>query len=325
MIDYQKIFNQAYNDIENSDIQPWMQQLPSDIDKCFNNYTHGELKKWHQLLDSLINVKGTSLDLTDGVSVGDSDSLSEDEKSLLTEQLMTLHPWRKGPFYINGLHINTEWRSDWKWQRIFPHLADLTHRTILDVGCGNGYHLFRMQGAGAKLSIGIDPSQKFLAQFLAMKHFLGEMPVHLLPLGIESMPEMPLFDTVFSMGVLYHRRSPIEHIQQLKSLLRPGGEMVLETLVVDGDRDTVFLPDGRYAQMRNVWFLPSTEALMHWMKRCGLNNVRLIDCSRTTIEEQRATDWMHFHSLENYLDPNDHNKTIEGHPGPVRATILANA
>ena len=149
------------------------------------------------------------------------------------------------------------------------------------------------------------------------------MPAHLLPLGIEHMPAMPLFDTVFSMGVLYHRRSPIEHIQNLKSLLRPGGELVLETLVVEGDKDRVFLPDGRYAQMRNVWFLPSTDALMHWMKRCGLKDIKLIDCTRTTTEEQRATKWMHFHSLENYLDKDDANLTVEGHPGPIRATIVA--
>jgi tRNA (mo5U34)-methyltransferase len=317
-------FDEAYEDITDSELLPWMEQLPEDIARVFSDYTHGELNQWHQLLNELITVPSTHLDLIDGVSVGLPDSLSEIDKQKLTEQLMTLHPWRKGPFQINGLDINTEWRSDWKWERIFPHLTDLTNRTILDVGCGNGYHLFRMSGAQAKLCIGIDPSQKYLTQFRAIKHFLGKMPVHLLPLGIEAMPSMPLFDTVFSMGVLYHRRSPIEHIQKLKSMLSPGGELVLETLVVEGDKETVFLPNGRYAQMRNVWFLPSPEALMHWMKRCGFKNIRLVDCSRTTIEEQRATDWMNFHSLENYLDPEDSNLTIEGYPGPIRATVIAN-
>ncbi|MFT5451868.1 MAG: tRNA (mo5U34)-methyltransferase [Enterobacterales bacterium] len=317
-------FDEAFEDITNSELQLWMEQLPKDIANVFSNYTHGELVQWHQLLDELITVPCSNLDVKNKVSVGSSDSLSELEKQHLTEQLMTLHPWRKGPFEINGLDINTEWRSDWKWDRISPHLTDLTNRTILDVGCGNGYHLFRMFGAQAKLCIGIDPSQKYLTQFRAMKHFLGKMPVHLLPLGIEAMPSMPLFDTVFSMGVLYHRRSPIEHIQKLKDMLRPGGELVLETLVVEGDKETVFLPNGRYAQMRNVWFLPSPEALMHWMKRCGFKNIRLVDCSRTTTDEQRATDWMHFHSLENYLDPEDPTLTIEGYPGPVRATVIAN-
>lgn len=318
-------FEDAFRDIDDSDLNPWMETLPADIDSVFAKYTHGELDKWHQMLAELIEISPHDQVLDTAVSVGNADSLTGEQQQALKDQLMLLHPWRKGPFQIHGLDINTEWRSDLKWQRISPHIADLKNRTILDVGCGNGYHLFRMHGAGAKLCIGIDPSQKFLAQFRAIKHFMGKMPVHLLPLGIESMPSMPLFDTVFSMGVLYHRRSPIEHIQQLKALIRPGGELVLETLVVDGDEQTVFLPGDRYAQMRNVWFLPSPEALMRWMKRCGLKNVRMIDCTRTTTEEQRPTEWMHFHSLENYLDPDDPELTIEGYPGPVRATIVANA
>ena len=318
-------FSEAYDDISNSDLDPWMERLPADIEATFSKYSHGELTQWHQLLTELIDIPPSDLELNSSVSVGSENNLTTEQAHLLTEQLMHLHPWRKGPFHIHGLHINTEWRSDWKWQRIKPHLADLNNRTILDVGSGNGYHLFRMHGAGAKLSIGIDPSQKFLSQFRAMKHFLGKMPVHQLPIGIEDMPDMPLFDSVFSMGVLYHRRSPVEHILKLKSLLRPGGELVLETLIVDGDKNTVLLPDGRYAQMRNVWFLPSIDALIQWMKRCDLKNIRLVDVARTTTDEQRSTKWMHFHSLQNYLHPDDSMRTVEGYPGPVRATIIANA
>ncbi len=323
MIDSKTLFANAYEDISNSTLEVWMKQLPQDIEHVFKNYTHGELDGWQTLLAELINVSATDLELSDKVSVGNDQSLSTEQREQLIRQLKQLHPWRKGPYHVHGIHIDTEWRSDWKWQRILPEISPLKDRTILDVGCGNGYHLFRMRGEGAKLAIGIDPSQKFLAQFLAMKHFFGQLPIHLLPLGIEQMPKMPLFDTVFSMGVLYHRRSPIDHIQQLKELLRPGGELVLETLVVEGDINTSLLPKGRYAQMRNVWFLPSTDALTHWMQRCGLNNVKLVDCTKTSIEEQRATQWMHFHSLENYLDPNDNRLTIEGYPAPMRATIVA--
>jgi len=317
-------FTDAYHDIKNSELSPWLEHLASDIEATFTQYSHGELNLWHQMLSELISKDNNGLELNNSVNVGNGQIFTDNEVKTLTEQLMLLHPWRKGPFHLHGLHIDTEWRSDWKWQRIKPHLSNLENRTILDVGSGNGYHLFRMHGAGAKLAIGIDPSQKFLCQFHAIKHFLGKLPVHQFPLGIEHMPAMPLFDSVFSMGVLYHRRSPIEHIMKLKSLLRPGGELVLETLVVEGDKDTVFLPDGRYAQMRNVWFLPSTDALKLWMKRCDLKNIRLVDVSRTTTDEQRPTKWMHFHSLQNYLDPDNADLTIEGYPGPVRATIIAN-
>ncbi|PMC22346.1 tRNA 5-methoxyuridine(34)/uridine 5-oxyacetic acid(34) synthase CmoB, partial [Klebsiella aerogenes] len=44
------------------------------------------------------------------------------------------------------------------------------------------------------------------------------------------------------MGVLYHRRSPLDHLWQLKDQLAPGGELVLETLVIEGDENTVLVP-----------------------------------------------------------------------------------
>jgi tRNA (mo5U34)-methyltransferase len=76
-------------------------------------------------------------------------------------------------FSLYGVNIDTEWRSDWKWDRVLPHLSDLTGRTILDVGCGSGYHMWRMIGAGAHLAVGIDPTQLFLCQFEAVRKLLG--------------------------------------------------------------------------------------------------------------------------------------------------------
>jgi len=232
-------------------------------------------------------------------------------------------PWRKGPFNVHGIHIDTEWRSDWKWDRVQPHIQSLENRYVLDVGCGSGYHMWRMLGENAKMVVGADPSQLFLMQFQAIKHFNPDPRIHLLPVGVEQLPEKNAFDTVFSMGVLYHRKSPLDFLQQLKNQLRPGGELVLETLVVEGDENTVLMAGDRYAQMRNVWFLPSTDALCLWMRRLGFKHVRVVDLAKTTIEEQRATQWMDSQSLVDFLDPNDHAKTIEGYPAPLRAVIVA--
>jgi len=233
-------------------------------------------------------------------------------------------PWRKGPFSLYGVDIDTEWRSDWKWERVLPHLSDLAGRTILDVGCGSGYHLWRMVGAGAHLAVGIDPTQLFLCQFEAVRKLLGgDQRAHLLPLGIEQLPALNAFDTVFSMGVLYHRRSPLEHLWQLKDQLVSEGELVLETLVVEGDERTVLLPGDRYAQMRNVYFIPSALALKNWLEKCGFVDVRIVDVCQTTTEEQRRTEWMITESLAEFLDPNDPSKTVEGYPAPLRAVLVA--
>lgn len=232
-------------------------------------------------------------------------------------------PWRKGPFKLFDITIDTEWHSDWKWNRLIPHL-DLTEKRILDVGCGNGYYAWRMLGAGAQSVIGIDPNLLFICQFLAIKKYLPNSPVWILPFTLEDLPnQSENFDTVFSMGVIYHRRSPIDHLLALKDCLKKGGQLVLETLVVEGDAQQLLVPEDRYAQMRNVWFIPSVAALILWLKRVGFTEIQCVDVSQTTIAEQRATSWMTFKSLPDFLNPSNPNLTIEGLPAPRRAILLA--
>lgn len=287
---------------------------------------HGEYNDWQHLVDTLPPLQASVIDLAcDALKVGSHDDCSEETRQSLTAALRKLHPWRKGPFDIFGIPIDTEWRSDWKWQRLLPHIAPLRDRVVLDVGCGSGYHCFRMRGEGAKFVVGIDPTVRYLFQFLALNHYIADSNVHFLPLKSEDMPRrMRCFDTVFSMGVLYHRRAPFDHLDELKDLLRPGGELVLETLVVDGPANTILVPRDRYAQMRNVWFLPSAETLPLWLQRAGFENARVVDVNRTTLDEQRRTDWMTFQSLQDFLDPNDPSLTVEGLPAPTRAIIIAN-
>ena len=320
MIDYSEL----YKALESSDASEWLETLADSVERAFNSPRHGELDKWLAMLDNLPEIKPSSIDLESQVQIGETDDCDENARELLEQDLRMLMPWRKGPLSMFGLEINTEWHSDWKWDRVQPHIKSLKGKHVLDIGCGNGYYALRSYGQGADLVVGVDPGQKYIMQFYAMKKYLGNIPVHLLPLGIEDIPpSLKAFDTVFSMGILYHRRSPLEHLYELRDCLKPGGELVLETLVVEGDVNTVLLPTDRYQQMRNVWFLPSCDALVLWIQRCGFKNVRVVDVTKTSTDEQRATDWMVFDSLEKFLDPSDPTKTIEGYPGPMRAIVLA--
>lgn len=279
---------------------------------------HGDSPRWEHALLDLPQIEDLLVDLQSGVILK-----GECDEALMQDALKRLKPWRKGPFQLCDTYIDTEWRSDFKWNRVSQHI-DLSGKNILDVGSGNGYYGYRMLGAGAKSVIGIDPNWLFLYQFLAVKKYLPEAPIWQLPMTLEEMPEeLELFDTVFSMGVLYHRRSPIDHLYQLKGTLRPGGELLLETIVIEGDKEQVLVPEDRYAQMRNVWFLPSVEALILWLERVGFVDVHCVDLAKTTIEEQRTTEWMDYLSLPDFLDPEDDSRTIEGHPAPIRAVIHA--
>lgn len=298
----------------------WANSLQQQLDAKLA-VGHGDLPRWRRAVDSLPEIQPSAVELRDAFRLqADCD---EATRAITHDALFGLSPWRKGPFDVFGVHVDTEWRSDWKWERVSPHL-DLAGKRILDVGCGNGYYMWRMLGAGADSVVGIDPNWLFFCQFHAMKRYLPDLPAWHLPMALEELPaKLEGFDTVFSMGVLYHRRSPIDHLLELKDCLLKGGELVLETLVVEGGENTALVPEDRYAQMRNVWFLPSVAALECWLRRAGFVEVRCVDVSVTSVEEQRSTDWMRYQSLPEFLDPQDQSKTIEGLPAPMRAVIIA--
>ena len=322
MIDYQAM----YRFLADAGASCWADALPDQIDKVLSSSRHGDLERWRAVIEQ-IPTPSTSYKnpAIDRVTIGTVDDIDKRDRVDLERLLRTLHPWRKGPYRLFGIDIECEWRSDWKWQRLKDKITPLSNRLVLDVGCGNGYHCWRMFGDGARAVIGIDPTLLSVMQFQAIRRLYGNAPVYVLPLAIEQVPYgLNAFDTVFSMGVLYHRRSPIDHLLELRDCLRPGGELVLETLVIDGGNGEILVPENRYAKMRNVWFIPSCETLIAWMQRCAYKNIRLIGVTKTGIDEQRSTDWMKFHSLADFLNTENQNLTVEGLPAPKRAIIIAN-
>ena len=321
MIDYQTLIERW----SEGEMSPWAKVLPQQIDSGLSHQRYGDLARWQKCVHALPDIQGDVLTLDDSqVGVSSTAALDESTIEKLHDALMGLHPWRKGPYNLFGVHIDTEWRSDWKWDRLAAKIAPLAQRRVLDVGCGSGYHCWRMLGDGAAEVIGIDPTPLFVMQFSALQKYMQQDNIWVLPVGIQDVPKkLQAFDTVFSLGILYHRRSPMDHLQALNDCLRPGGQLVLETLIIEGELGDTLVPEGRYARMGNVWFLPSCDTLQSWLRKMGFVDVALIDVTETSTREQRSTDWMRFHSLSDFLDPNDQNKSIEGHPAPRRAIITA--
>lgn len=312
----------------------WLQALCDQAEQRLEQHEHGDLPRWRAALDALPDLVVSMQADQSEPSFG---ATAEDQQTL-AETLMQLHPWRKGPLCLAGCHIDTEWRSDWKWNRLARHVQ-WQGASVLDIGCGNGYFGWRMLAVGARLVLGVDPTLLFVMQWLACRHFAGPQPNFVLPLGIEDLPGFgpretdqaiaadrasAEMDVVCSMGVLYHRRDHIEHLQQLRQLMRPGGQLVLETLVLpQAQASEVLRPDERYARMRNVWAIPGTGVLQHWVAEAGFQDIQLVDVTPTSLEEQRSTDWMKFESLAQALDPKKPERTLEGYPAPVRAIVLA--
>jgi tRNA (mo5U34)-methyltransferase len=325
MFDYHETYQDLFAFMRENKLARWLDSLEPILKHKLQEKPHGDLKRWLDALKALPDITPETVHLNQGRVGASSAVVSEEDKQQLEAGLRGLTPWRKGPFELYGTHIDTEWHSDWKWDRIKDHISPLHNRLILDVGCGSGYHCWRMLGEGAARVVGIDPSFLFLMQFEAIKKYCGPTAaIHLLPVRMEDVsPNLEAFDTTFSMGVLYHRRSPIDHLLELKGTLRKGGELVLETLVTDGELGYSLVPEDRYSMMRNVWYIPSIPTLELWLRRAGFSDVRCVESNVTTTEEQRATEWMNFQSLKDFLHPNDPSKTIEGYPAPQRATFVA--
>ncbi len=320
MIDYTHLIHA----LQETKLAPLAEAIPKAVTTNLHIDRNSDLAGWLEALAAMPAATPSHINLRDSVTIGKSDDLTAPEQAALHSSLQALIPWRKGPFQIFDTFIDTEWRSDWKWDRVKDGISALNNRTVLDVGCGSGYHCWRMYGAGAARVIGIDPSPRFVVQFHQIKKYIGDVPVDLLPMGIEAVPaNLNAFDTTFSMGVLYHRRSPIDHLRELKDTLRAGGELVLETLIADGPKGYSLMPEKRYAKMNNVWFLPSIPTLELWLKRAGFKDIQCIDINTTSLQEQRSTEWMEFLSLKDFLDTNDISKTCEGYPAPKRVVMVA--
>jgi tRNA (mo5U34)-methyltransferase len=289
---------------------------------------HGDSRSWLDTITALPRITTDDVEIDSTIRIGSAADCGADEQALLRNGLMALQPWRKGPFSLFGVDIDSEWRSDWKWQRVAPHLSSLAGRRVLDVGCGNGYYGWRMCAAGAQCVVGVDPTLVYLMQYLAILKYLvparPQLVNALLPARLEDLPAASAaFDTAFSMGVLYHRRDPLAHLRDLHAHLRPGGELVLETLILNEASTQVLTPPDRYARMRNVWQIPDAATLERWLIDAGFSSARSVNSTATTRAEQRTTAWMQFESLDAALDPDDSTRTIEGYPAPIRSIVIA--
>jgi tRNA (mo5U34)-methyltransferase len=304
--------------------------LQEIADKCLKisldafNVNNGNIPKWTIALDELKAMPKGKIELNEPYIRIDQNGA---DPIVLERAFKRLLPWRKGPFRFNNLKLESEWQGDLKWKRLQKHISPLKNRRVLDVGAGNGYFTLRMAMEGAKKALGIEPFLLFNYQYAAIKSLVNtDINMMLLPIRLEEMPKLSIFDSVFSMGVLYHQRSYMEHLLQLKDMMAPGAELILETLVVEGPNGYSLIPDGRYAQMRNVHCLPSVETLKSWLIDAKFENIKVIDISKTSSEEQRRTEWIgdNAASLEDFLNPSDPSLTKEGHPAPTRVIIICN-
>lgn len=291
-------------------------------------WVHQEKKgflRYRSLLQAVQHLRASSCDFSsDVVRIGTDADVTLDEQRLVYQTLRGFKPWRKGPFSVFGIDIDAEWRSERKWNRLLPELPDLEGKIVADIGCNNGYYLFRMAHHQPALVLGFEPYVQHYYTFNTLNNFAGQRHLQVELLGIEHLNLFPeSFDVIFCLGILYHRPSPVEALRDLHAALKPGGWLVVESQAIPGNEPVALFPQSTYAKVPGTWFVPTAACLHNWMTRTGFRDVRLFCEHAMSSEEQRRTAWMDFESYEDFIDKENPALTIEGYPAPRRVFFKA--
>ena len=281
--------------------------------------------RYQQALAGLSRYQARHIDATgDTVVIGAADEVSEAERGKIESCLRQFMPWRKGPFSIFGVDIDAEWQSQRKWNRLASMLPDLSGKIIADIGCNNGYYLFKMSEFKPKLALGFEPVIQHYYCFKALNAMAGRDNLDIDLFGVEHLSLFPAcFDVIFMMGILYHRASPLDCLRDAMTALRPGGYLMVESQIIPGEESVALFPASTYAKAPGIWFVPTASCLKNWLLRLGFEDIVQFCCHPMSSTEQRRTEWMTFESYADFLDPGDPSLTREGYPAPWRVYIRA--
>jgi len=275
--------------------------------------------------ESVAHLRALSCDFSsDMVRIGRPEDISPDERQEVLRVMRSFMPWRKGPFNIFGIEIDAEWRSERKWNRLLPELPDLEDKVIADIGCNNGYYMFRAAHYQPRLVLGFEPYVQHYYTFRTLNGFAAQKNLHIDLLGIEHLNLFPeCFDVIFQLGIIYHRPSPIDALRNTYSALKSGGVLLLESQAVPGEASVALFPENTYAKAPGTWFVPTGVCLQNWLKRTGFKDIKLFCNHPMSSLEQRQTEWMIYESYEDFIDKENPELTIEKYPAPWRVFLKA--
>ena len=279
------------------------------------------IKPLWEAINALPTPKKCNIILGDSVEIL-PENLTDEDEQFIYDTAKALHPWRKGPFQLSKTYIDSEWRSYIKYNLLRPHF-NLKDKIVGDIGCNNGYYLFRMMEDKPKRLIGFDPAAITYCQFYFLNHFI-QSDIKYELLGVEHVEYYEhKFDVLFCLGVLYHRADPIGMLKSLFKGLNAGGELILDTFMIDGEEEVCLTPRDRYSKMANIYFIPTVNALKNWCYRVGFEELEVLSIVKTEPNEQRKTEWINTQSLDDFLDKENPNRTVEGYPAPKRVYLKA--
>jgi tRNA (mo5U34)-methyltransferase len=314
--DYLKHFPEARQDAVRS--------LHGKLRGRFSQNKKGFLR-FREPYEAIGHLKAQHTDFSgDTIVIGRKEELSLDDLEIINKSMRAFMPWRKGPFQVFGVDIDSEWRSERKWNRLKKALPDLRDKIVADIGCNNGYYMFKTAPFKPRLVLGFEPYVQHYFAFKTLNHLADQTNLLIEPFGVEDINLFPnSFDVIFLMGIIYHRISPVEMLKEIREAMRPDGHLILESQAIAGDDPVALFPEKTYAKVPGTYFVPTRLCLYNWLVRAGFTDIDIFDFHPMSSKEQRKTDWMTFESYEDFIDPDNPDRTIEGYPAPYRVYISA--
>lgn len=281
--------------------------------------------RFRQPFDAVSDIIAQSVDFSqDVVRIGADNEIGGNDLQRVHDAMRAFMPWRKGPFEVFGIPIDSEWRSDRKWSRVLPELPSLDNKVVADIGCNNGYYMFRMAAQRPAAVLGFEPFVQHYFAFKTLNSLADQNNLYVEPFGVENVELFPAcFDLIFLMGIIYHRISPVEMLKEVKQALKPGGTLIVESQSIPGELPVALFPEKTYAKVPGTYFVPTSSCLINWLSRAGFSDVELFAGHPMGPEEQRRTEWMTFESFSDFIDPKNPHLTVEGYPAPWRIYVKA--
>jgi tRNA (mo5U34)-methyltransferase len=219
--------------------------------------------------------------------------MSVSDAATVRQRITELGPWfhnmsiggvQTAPDHFLGDYPNIKWRG-------FAHAipADLTGKTVLDIGCNAGFYSLEMKRRGAARVVGIDYDERYLAQ----ARFAAEMSgteIEFRQMTVYEVADLKeRFDIVLFLGVLYHLRHPLlaldllhDHVCRdllvFQSMMRGSAEMPeLNTNYHFWDTEVfekegyplMYFVEHEYANDWTNWWIPNRACAAAMLRSSG--------------------------------------------------------
>jgi tRNA (mo5U34)-methyltransferase len=187
----------------------------------------------------------------------------------IQRRIDALGPWfhnmelagiKTAPDHFLGNYPFIKWR---KFADAIP--ADLSGKSVLDIGCNAGFYSIEMKRRGADRVVGIDFDEAYLAQARFAAE-IADCEIEFRQLSVYDVGSLgQTFDIVLFMGVLYHLRHPLLALDLIRQHV--AGDMMVFQSMQRGSGEVLPLEENYHFWTRDLFERVAFPKL-HFIERC---------------------------------------------------------